>query len=65
MIADTLYHGVGPGIAHREPFAYHTAQVNLATGCAEQNHIAPDDVVLGDIILRRVIRRPHHNPATG
>ena len=65
VIADALDHGVGAGVADREPFADHAAQEDLPAGGAEQDHVAADDVVLGDVVLRRVVRRPHHDPATG
>src|ERR1700739_3147488 len=40
-------------------------EVTPPAGGAEQNHVATDDVVLGDVVRRRTVRRPHHNPATG
>ena len=65
MITNALNHGMGAGIADREPFPDHAAQENLPCRGAEQNHVAADDVFLGNVVGRRVVRRPHHDPAAG
>src|SRR6185437_11859637 len=65
VITHALDHGVRAGVANREPLADHTAQEGLTAGGPEQNHVAPDDVVLGDIAFRGIVGRPHHDSPTG
>ncbi len=65
VVADTLDDRVGARVADRESFADHAAQERLAAGGAEQDHVAADDVVLGDVVDRGVVRRPHHDAPAG
>ena len=55
----------GAGVAHAEPLADDAAEEDLAAGGAVQDHVAGDDVLLGDVARRRVVRRAHHEPAAG
>ena len=48
MVAHTLDHGDGPGVAHAEALADHTAEEQLAAGGAVADHVAGDHVLLGD-----------------
>jgi hypothetical protein len=65
VIADPFDHRVRAGVAHGEPLTDHSAQECLAAGGAEQDDVAADDVVFGDVVRRRVVGRPHHDPAPG
>src|SRR5271163_600023 len=65
VITDTLDHGVRPRVSDRESFADYAAQEYLPAGGAEQDDVAADDVLLGNEVRRRIVRRPHHDPATG
>ncbi len=64
VVADALDDGVRARVAHREPLADHAAKEGLAAGRAEQDHVARDDVVLGDVVAgassdgRTTIRPP-------
>ena len=47
MVAASLCHGDGPGIADAEPFPGDAVYKGLAGGGAVKGHVADDDVVLG------------------
>ena len=40
------------------------AQEGLAAGGAEQDHVAADDVLLGDVVRGRIVGRPDHQAST-
>ena len=52
-----------PGVAHAEPFADDAAQEDLPAGRAVGDHVAGDDLLLGD--ERGVGVRVHDQPAAG
>ena len=68
MVADAFDHRDGAGVAHREALADHAADERFAAGRAVQDHVAGDDLLLGDesrpgpIGEGRTIRRPPDRP---
>ena len=55
VVADALDDRGRAGVPHREPLADDAAEEHLARGRAVEDHVAGDDVVLGD--ERRIRRR--------
>ncbi|MPM13782.1 hypothetical protein SDC9_60141 [bioreactor metagenome] len=63
VVTDALDHGGGPGVADAEPLADLAAQEQLTGGGAVADHVAGDDLVLGD--EGRVGLGPDDHPAAG
>ena len=63
MVADALDDGDRAGVAHAEALAGDAAEEGLAAGGAVEDHVAGDDVVLGD--ERRVVGRADDDAAAG
>ena len=61
VIADAFDHRGRARVAHAEPFADDAADEHVARGRAVQDHVAGDDVLLGDELRRA--RRPQHERA--
>ena len=63
MVAHTLHHRRGAGVANREPFAGHAVEERLTAGGAVQHHVAHQDIVLRH--KRRRAWRIDDNAAAG
>jgi len=66
VITNAFDHCVSARVPNGESLADYSAQECLpAGGTGTGSRYRPIDVLLSNIVLRDIVRRPHHNPATG